>query len=220
MCERVDSSGAEQTHQEVKREHGASLLLQNHFLLHLHANLAPCCLCSHNGAQQIIVSSQRWISSPGLVDVRGSRAVFTRRHLGGDSSSITDEGKQLGPFSICANVREKDRSQELTTAEVGKLKSSSRKDGGRILKLVVMSLERHRCHDEAPPRGLIRLPTFTSLSVSAARANRMLLLLCPAPPAVIAPCAHQTPSLHPRLLSSVHPANSTLGLCFICASTG
>lgn len=34
------------------------------------------------------------------------------------SPSIMQEGKQPGPFSICANVREKDRSQELTATEV------------------------------------------------------------------------------------------------------
>lgn len=38
------------------------------------------------------------------------------------SSSIMEEGKQPGPFSICANVREKDRSQELTAAEVEEAK--------------------------------------------------------------------------------------------------
>lgn len=41
------------------------------------------------------------------------------------SSSIMEEGKQPGPFSICANVREKDRSQELTAAEVEEAKKPS-----------------------------------------------------------------------------------------------
>ncbi|CAJ1059252.1 Hypothetical predicted protein [Xyrichtys novacula] len=79
----------------------------------------------HNGAQQIIVSSQR--------DGFHPRAVWTWRETGlnsyvelsaaaatepDSSSSIMEEGKQPRPFSICANVREKDRSQELTAAEV------------------------------------------------------------------------------------------------------
>lgn len=40
-------------------------------------------------------------------------------------SSIMEEGKQPRPFSICANVREKDRSQELTAAEVEEAKKPS-----------------------------------------------------------------------------------------------
>ena len=36
-----------------------------------------------------------------------------------------EEGKQPGPFSICANVREKDRSQELTATEVEEAKKPS-----------------------------------------------------------------------------------------------
>lgn len=81
-------------------------------------------LCSHNGAQQIIVSSQRdgfhprawWMwRETGLNSYVELSAAATEPDF---SSSIMEEGKQPGPFSICANVREKDRSQELTAAEV------------------------------------------------------------------------------------------------------
>lgn len=86
------------------------------------ARLLP--LSSHNGAQQIIVSSQRdgfhpWVSwmwrETGLNSYVKLSAAATEPD---SSSSIMEVGKQPGPFSICANVREKDRSQELTAAEV------------------------------------------------------------------------------------------------------
>ncbi|KAM7389319.1 hypothetical protein PAMP_023304 [Pampus punctatissimus] len=79
---------------------------------------------SHNGAQQIIVSSQRDGFHPraslmwrrtGLNSYVELSAAATETD---SSSSIMEEGKQPGPFSISANVREKDRSQELTAAEV------------------------------------------------------------------------------------------------------
>lgn len=46
------------------------------------------------------------------------------------SSSITEEGKQPEPFSICANVIEKDRSQELTAAVVEEAKKRKNLQNG------------------------------------------------------------------------------------------
>ncbi len=88
-------------------------------------------LGSHNGAQQIIVSSQRdgfhpwalWMwRETGLNSYVELSAAATEPD---SSSSIIEEGKQPRPFSICANVREKDRSQELTAAEVEEAKNPS-----------------------------------------------------------------------------------------------
>lgn len=87
-------------------------------------------LCSHNGARQIIVSSQRdgfhpralWMCrETGLNSYVELSAAATEPE---SSSSIMEEGKQPGPFNICANVREKDRSQELTAAEVEEAKKT------------------------------------------------------------------------------------------------
>ncbi|KAK2848738.1 hypothetical protein Q5P01_008572 [Channa striata] len=72
-------------------------------------------LCSHNGAQQIIVSSLRdgfhpralWMwKEAGLYSYVDLSAAATEPDC---ASSIMEEGKQPRPFSICANVREKDR---------------------------------------------------------------------------------------------------------------
>lgn len=79
---------------------------------------AALLLCSHNGAQQIIVSSHR----DGFHPQASWMWRETRLHSYVDLSALLHHGgrQTAQAFSICANVREKDRSQELTAAEVEK----------------------------------------------------------------------------------------------------
>lgn len=107
-------------------------------------------LYSHNGAQQIIVSSQRdgfhpwalWMwRGTGLNSYVELSAAATEPD---SSSSIMKECKQPGPFSICANVREKDRSQELTAAEMEEAKKPSPEEiDGLVVPAAGSSTERN-----------------------------------------------------------------------------
>lgn len=145
LCVRVCHFSIEkQTHQEVKTGHDASVLPQNHFLMHLHANSPLCCLSAATMelSKSLSHHKQDGFHPRASRTWKGNRAEFICRALCGchrspdSSSSIMEEGKQPGPFSICANVREKDRSQELTKGEVeeaGKKPSSEEMDGVVVL---------------------------------------------------------------------------------------
>lgn len=119
-------------------------------------------LCSHNGAQQIIVSSQRDGFHPRASRMWKETWLNSYIELSAaatepdSSSSIMEEGKQPGPFTICANVREKDRSRELTAAEVGEAKkeknSPEEMDGLIVPAFGFSSTERNSSEEALSPK--------------------------------------------------------------------